>query len=89
MSIADYERILEAAKSLTPDERQRLRDEMVSLPSSSQGALTEDEFEQEMLREGILDHVPPPIDNPSEFLDWEPISIEGKPLSESIIEERR
>ena len=46
----------------------------------------ERELIQEMDDEGMLVHHPMPTDVPAEF---EPIEITGKPLSETILEERR
>lgn len=49
--------------------------------------MTEDEFEEELLRRGMLERLPqrrePDYQRPA------PITIQGKPLSETIIEERR
>lgn len=45
----------------------------------------ERELIQEMESQGMLVHLPPPTDVPEEF---EPIEIIGKPLSETIIEDR-
>lgn len=51
------------------------------------GPLTEDEIERLLVEKGILlardETIPPPTD------DWQPVLIEGKPLSQGILEERR
>jgi Arc/MetJ-type ribon-helix-helix transcriptional regulator len=51
-------------------------------------AMTLDELHQQMLADGLLSQLP----NPAEDIDDEdeaPIEIEGEPLSETIIRERR
>ena len=50
---------------------------------------SEDEFDEEMLAEGILDHVPPPITDLTPFQNRKLVQVQGKPLSETIVEERR
>src|SRR5438270_466664 len=100
MASQNLEDTVERVKTLTRREWERLRDLLdawlATVPpdpaevESEQDAIpTEDELDQEMLRDGILEHVPPPI---KDFSPWEgemPIEIEGEPLSETIIRERR
>ena|SRR5438105_15615184 len=50
--------------------------------------LTEDEVNQQMLEDGLLSHIPPPRD-PATYEEFTPVPIEGEPLSETIIRERR
>src|SRR3954453_14279289 len=57
-------------------------------PPKPAKALTLDELDQQMLAEGLMSQVP----NTAEDVDDEdeaPIVIEGEPLSETIIRERR
>ena len=44
-----------------------------------------------MLKDGVLDHIPRPLTQADikAFEEYKPVPIEGKPLSETIIEERR
>ncbi|HLW64317.1 MAG TPA: hypothetical protein VKS79_03290 [Gemmataceae bacterium] len=49
----------------------------------------EDRIEQELLADGILDQLPLPVSDGSAFHRWQPIAWAGKPLSETILEERR
>jgi len=49
----------------------------------------EREFEQEMLAKGHFSHIPLRKMTDAEFEDFEPLEIEGEPLSEQIIRERR
>ena len=49
----------------------------------------EDEFEQHLFSSGIASHVATRIETDEEFDDFELITVEGEPLSETIIRERR
>lgn len=44
---------------------------------------------QQLVAEGLLSHVPPKGKDIERFRRWQPVAIKGKPLSETIIEERR
>ncbi len=48
----------------------------------------EREFELAMLAEGFFARIPTPTMTDEEFDEYEPIEIEGEPLSEQIIRER-
>src|SRR3954454_4311414 len=50
--------------------------------------LTPDEVEQQMLEDGLISHIPTRPD-PATYQEFTPVVIEGEPLSETIIRERR
>src|SRR5262249_25199366 len=94
MASVMFETVMKRAKELSMDEQRRLRDVMENwlANSSPPESLGEGEqIERELLAEGIIDHIPAPV-TPSQLDDyrrWQPIVIEGKPVSETILEERR
>ena len=90
MPALGFDQIWDAVKALDADRLQRLRNLLEILLARGEKPLSEeDETELQLLKEGILDHVPPtPMDQES-FDEWKPVAIEGRPLSETIIEERR
>ena len=51
--------------------------------------LTEEELERQLIQSGFLGSVPPPRDPAAPPWNFEPVKIEGEPLSETIIRERR
>ena len=89
MAKMNFEQVVQAIRELEPAEQMRLFEflsESLPLPS-----LTEEEWEQEMLQEGVLDHIPRKM-TPEEieaYRRYQPVEIKGEPLSETIIRERR
>lgn len=79
--------ILTAVEKLTDDERQQVLD---ALLRQAEVPVSDDEKHAELYRrliaKGMLKAVPPRRDVPRDF---EPVPIEGEPISETIIEERR
>lgn len=55
---------------------------------SSRQALTPDELNRQLLEAGLLTKIPAKPD-PTDYQEFSPIAIEGEPLSETIIRERR
>jgi len=85
--------LLAEIHKLPPEEQRRLlevlkRDGAGSTKPQHQ-PITEDEVEQILLAKGIISEIPPLSDYSDEDEDFEPIEVSGKPLSETIIEERR
>jgi hypothetical protein len=93
MSPADFDKLVEKMRALDPAEQLRLRDFLDALLSIPPGspigeALSEDQFEEQLVQQGIIS-VPPQRTDFSSVEKWQPVEIQGKPLSETIIEERR
>jgi Arc/MetJ-type ribon-helix-helix transcriptional regulator len=51
--------------------------------------LTQEQLEQQLLETGFLGSIPPPRTAASSRREFQPVPIEGEPLSETIIRERR
>ncbi len=88
MANENFNKVVEAVKALTPAEQWRLRDLLDVFLAPPQTAITEEEFEQELVKEGLIS-VPPPITDFTPYQNRKPIEVKGKPVSETIIEERR
>jgi hypothetical protein len=70
--------------------RGQLRSQLDALvPSALKIEELEDEFERELMADGILGDVKPLPDYDLEFHAYRPVTVTGKPVSETIIEERR
>ena len=88
---ANIERVLDEIKALTPEERRRVRAALDGMEIMKPGTeISEEEFEQRMEELGIISRPREPLDDEASFSEFKPIEIlDGKPVSETIIEERR
>lgn len=89
MAKVTLDKVLEEVKALTPQERQKVRELLDTLSPHVPTQEEEDEFERELLAEGLLSRIPPPITDYTLFQNRKPTKVEGKPVSETLIEERR
>ena len=89
---ATLEEIKEGMNHLAPQELREVRELADSLLSGpTKPKMTEDEFEKYLAAKGIIS-LPEPSNRDAakaEFDNYKPITVEGKPLSEMIIEDRR
>lgn len=78
-----FQRVAEEVKQLSPEEQKELKKQL-------ERALSE-EVTRRLVAKGLMSCVPqPPTQAEIERIDsWKPITIQGKPLSESLIEDRR
>jgi hypothetical protein len=98
--MSTVEEIVNAVKELPPREQAEVRRRLDTLPAqpdenevlvddSRQTAIDLDQRVQQALFEaGLVTEIKPPITDPTPYRR-EPIKIKGKPLSETVIEERR
>lgn len=89
MTSSNLDRLIDEVKTLTPDEQRSLRDMVDELLVKSAPTMTEEEFEQHLLRKGVISRIPPRIRDATFYANRKPIEVKGKPVSETIIEERR
>lgn len=89
---ATLDRIKEEMKGLAPEELREVRelaDSLLSEPAEPQ--TTEDEFERRLAAKGVIS-LPEPSSRAAAaagFDDYKPVTVEGPPLSETIVEDRR
>jgi hypothetical protein len=93
MSNASLERVLEEVKTLSPDEQRQVRDLIDSLlenrAEDTASLSPEDLLEQRLLEAGVISRIPPSISDLTPYKNRKPVEVKGKPVSETIIEERR
>ena len=82
------EAVMEEVKSWTLDEQRQLRAQLDAILAASE-AEREERFKQVLLQAGLIAEMKPHDVDVKAFHDYIPIQIKGKPLSETIIEERR
>ena len=88
MNVAD---VLDEIKKLSASEKQQVIDAL--LEPETDRPKSDDEKRAELHRrlqaKGMLTRLPTRRGRPVELRDFQPITVEGKPVSETIIEERR
>ncbi len=89
MSSSNLERVLNDVRVLTPDEQQQLRDALDAILKNIHPRMTEDEFEQRLVERRVISAVKTPVSDSTPYRNYKPIEVKGKPVSETIIEERR
>ncbi|MCU1266863.1 MAG: hypothetical protein JWM21_3181 [Acidobacteria bacterium] len=88
--MSTVEKVLEEVKTLTPGEQRQVHHLLNSLlENQAHPQATEGEFHQMLLKKGIICNIPNPADDADEDDEFEPVDVQGRPLSETVIEERR
>lgn len=82
--------VLDAVRALSPEEQAQVRALLDSLQGAPAPLMTEDEFARHLAAKGVVT-LPEPMteEDIAEEDEWEPIEVQGTPLSQMIIEERR
>ncbi len=98
MSQNEFHHILDSVNALSPDQMRQLRDELDSKLASTAGVdqfaltleeLAEQELQRRLVAAGVLSEVKPPPRFIPARERFTPVTIQGEPLSETIIRERR
>jgi hypothetical protein len=89
MTTANLDQVIEEVKSLTPDEQRRLRELLDDLIERPAPEPTEEEVQRRLYEKGVIGEIPPPITDLTPYRNRQLIEVRGKPLSETVIEERR
>jgi hypothetical protein len=85
--MSDINAILEAVQALTPDEQRQLRANLDQRLAEQDEAARLQAFHQALIKSGLVTAIKPaPVSAP---VERRLIEVKGKPLSETIIEERR
>lgn len=77
------ESLLEQVRSLSPPERQLMREALDQIESDQNPG-----FQERLVEAGLLSEAKRPIRDAEAFHAFTPVDIEGDPLSETIIEDR-
>ncbi|MCC6422250.1 MAG: hypothetical protein IT447_02130 [Phycisphaerales bacterium] len=82
-------RILEQAQALTDAERKELRDLLAQRAVKNEELTKQQQVRQSLVQRGLVELDPPKGKDAQRDRLWQPIPIQGKPLSQTIIEERQ
>ncbi|MEX2118675.1 MAG: hypothetical protein WD847_03620 [Pirellulales bacterium] len=89
---SDLEKLLDEVRALPPEDQRRIRtllDEQLSAQPLEPPRSPEEEFHRRLVEVGLLKEVKPPVRDLEPYRHRRPFEFEGKPVSETIIEERR
>lgn len=79
--------ILKEINRLPLAEQKSLKEKLLKNSANEEQQITQDEFDRVLFKEGFLANLPDENDDVED--DFEPVEFSGKPISETIIEERR
>lgn len=82
-------KIIEEVRSLARGEQAQLRSALDSLMAEPERGSAEHQVERLLFERGLLSEMKGPVADLEPYRNRELIQVEGKPLSETIIEERR
>lgn len=88
MSATAIDQIVSTFATLPPAEQRQVVDQLSSLVAKPPSSL-EDSVEQQLVARGVIDFIPPPITDLLPYKNRSLVQVLGKPLSETVIEERR
>jgi hypothetical protein len=96
MSDVSLERVLDAVRMLTPEQRKELRERLDSWFDPPPPPVDEaekqrrlSELDRRLLAKGLIHQIQPPVTDLSPYRNRRRIDVQGKPLSETVIEDRR
>ena len=85
----DLQQLINDIRELPPDDKARLRAALDEEGDVTDASDREAEFQRRLVEKGLLKRIKPPVSDLEPYAEREPFEIEGEPLSETIIEERR
>jgi hypothetical protein len=88
MPHSTLDKVLADAQALSPEEQRRLQAKLDEWLTPGPACQTEAEFEQQLVEQGILSAVPPPITDDILSRQRARLQVHGTPLSETILEDR-
>jgi hypothetical protein len=88
----DIEKLLQDILSLPPEEQKHVRDAIdqgMTYEAADGERPAEEEFQRRLVEAGLLKEIKRPLRDAEAFKNGKPVEIKGKPLSETVIKERR
>ena len=89
MASTTLNHLLEEIQKLDPADRAELRRRLDFLATEPTDVAKLRDLDRCLLQEGLLSRINPVDESVEEPDTWQPIAISGKPVSETLIEERR
>jgi hypothetical protein len=82
-------KIFQAVQALTESEAEEFRRLLAQRDARAIEQAKQQQLQQILLQEGIISHTPEQKMTQERYEQWKPVPIEGEPLSETIIKDRR
>ena len=84
------EQIVNEVQTLSAADLRKVRNAVDSIleTKETKPPMTEEEFAQHLYEKGIIGKPPPPLTDFSRYENYQPVKVEGEPVSETIIKER-
>jgi hypothetical protein len=89
MAKVTLDEVLEGMKALAPDEQRKLWEALNTFLESSPPPSLDDELQQKLLAAGLFSEIRPPVADLESYRSYKPVEVRSKPVSETLIEERR
>ena len=89
MVSSNVKKLLQDANALSEGERQELCRLLEAQSGNRASATKRGQLRQVLVERGLLDKDSPRPKDPDRYSRWRPITLEGEPLSRTLIEERR
>src|SRR5262249_9951160 len=97
MTQPEFSHLVESIKALSPDQMMRLRRELdskLATQADAEPPLTPEqaadlEVQRQLFAAGLVSEIKPPIRDLSGYRNRRAVPIEGEPLSETVIRDRR
>jgi hypothetical protein len=89
MASTVLDHLMKEIQELDPTERAELRRRLDSLSMEPTDVEKLRELDRRLFQEGLLSRINPVDESVEEPDAWQPIAVSGKPLSETLVEERR
>ena len=89
MASSTLEQVIAEVKALSVEEQKQLQETLHRLLTSSPTESQEQELARVLLQAGLVAELRPRGIDAQAYRQYKPVRVKGKPLSETIIEERR
>lgn len=89
MASVTLDKVWKEVKAMSPDEQRQLRERLNALLEAHPSRSAEDELERRLFEAGLLSEIKPPPTDVQSYRNYRPVEVRGKPVSETILEERR
>jgi hypothetical protein len=89
MASSNVNKILQETDALNDGERQELLRLLANRSERESGVTKEEQLRRQLVADGVVSHVPQRKKDLERYRQWQPVAIQGKPLSQTIVEERR